>query len=406
MKEDGKKILMFLTRMPYPPVDGTRFKILKNVLEGLKPDFDLEFCIITDDAVEESQIKFLEKNFGSVRLFTPPRWRFYWNAFKTFFLRFPIQSGYYYFPAVGAWFLRNEKEYNAVYLHTLRLGRYAEALDEPRKRKVLFDFNDAISLNYHEGKKFASSLWRVIYSLEEKRIKRYETKLLGEFHYFNVASQRDKEYLLGNYSAAGLPERDIVFKNIKHGIDSKILHYVWKGGSDSLVFMGNLRYPPNTDAVVHFLKNLWPEIKRRIPSLKLTIIGRKDNLDLGDGDDVTFMGFVDDPYRLIAESGVFIAPLRFGAGTPTKILEAMALGIPVVTTPLGVRGIEGAENSKNLLVGEVDDAEGWAKMVESLLNGGDLARRIGGAGREFVAKHYVDKQSQAEFRKLFHKMLG
>ncbi len=400
---DKNKILIFLTRVPYPPVDGTRFKVFNNVIQGLSLDFDLEFLIVTDDRVKGSQIEYLEANFGKVHLFLHAKWRFYWNAFKSIFSALPIQSGYYYFREVRDWFLGNEKKYDALYIHTIRLGRYAEELNSAGRGKVLLDFNDAISLNYKEGKKFASPFWRAVYSVEEERVENYETKLLTEFRYFNVASRRDKEYLLENHSHAGL-RRDFVFENIRHGIDSRILQYEWVGKNNSLVFMGNLKYPPNADAVSYFLKDLWLEMKREIPSLKLTIIGEKDSLGFGDHEDVLFTGFVNDPYEIISESGVFIAPLRFGAGTPTKILEAMALGIPVVTTPLGAGGIDGLKDGKDLFVEGIDDREGWIKTVRSLLGNHNLARRVGDEGRKFVMENYLDKRSREEFRKLFHRI--
>lgn len=405
MEKNKKKILIFLTRMPYPPVDGTRFKILKNVLEGLKPDFGLEFCIITDDKVKRSQVEYLEKNFGPVHLFLHGREMFYWNALKSIFSTLPIQAGYYHFRNVERWFLKNEKNYDVVYVHTLRLGRYAEKLNEADRRKVLLDFNDAISLNYKEGKRFASPFWRIVYSIEEKRIRKYEVKLLSELSYFNIASRRDKEYLLENYSALRFPARDFVFESVRHGIDSKILSYDWVKRDDSLVFIGNLKYPPNADAVRYFLKVLWPAISKEMPALKLTIIGRNDGLGFENGERVNFTGFVDDPYKTISESGVFVAPLRFGAGTPTKILEAMAIGIPVITTPLGVRGIEGARVGKDLLVEEIEDVEGWTRAVKLLLSDDDLARRIGESGKKLVVENYLDQRSRERFRELFHEIV-
>ncbi len=408
MEKDKKKVLMFLTRVPYPPVDGTRFKIFNNVIQGLKPAFDLEFCIVTDDRVKDEQIKYLEDNFGPVHLFTFPKWRFYWNAPKMFCSPLPLQAGYYYFRTVRHWLLGHIGDYDAVYVHTLRLGRYAEQFDTATKRKVLIDFNDAISLNYEEGKKFASPFWRFVYSIEEKRIRRYESRLLGGFHYFNVASRRDKEYLWRNYAAtgAGGSVRPVVFENIRHGIDSKIIRYEWGGSKESLVFMGNLKYPPNADAVRHFLEHVWPTLKERMPGLAFTVIGRKDGLNFDAPQGVTFTGFVDDPYKLIAESGVFVAPLRFGAGTPTKILEAMAVGIPVITTPLGARGIDGILDGKHLLVVGTDNGEEWTRAIRRVIEDRDAARRLGASGKKFATENYLDVSSQEQFRQLFHKITG
>ncbi|MCL4399800.1 glycosyltransferase family 4 protein [Patescibacteria group bacterium] len=405
MEKNKKKILIFLTRVPYPPVDGTRFKIFNNVIQGLKPDFDLEFCIVTDDKVVDSQIEYLENNFGKLHLFLYPRWRFYWNAIKFILSSLPMQAGYYYFREVNKWFIKNEKYYDGIYIHTLRLARYVEKAVAVVNNKILLDFNDAISLNYKEGKKFASLFWRLVYSLEEGKIRRYETRLLGEFKYFNVASGRDRNYLLNNYSKSGFND-GFVFENIKHGVDSNVFRYSWNKRKDSLVFMGNLKYPPNRDAVDNFLGKLWPDIRREMPQLKFIVIGRKDGLNFVEREGVEFTGFVDDPYKIISESGVFVAPLRFGAGTPTKILEAMAIGIPVITTPLGVLGIDGVKNDKEIIVKTLDDVGLWASVIKSLLENKKLAEEIGDNGKKFVFSNYRDESSREMFRDMFKKIIG
>ncbi|MCL4405396.1 MAG: glycosyltransferase family 4 protein [Patescibacteria group bacterium] len=395
-----KKILVLLTRLPYPPVDGTRFKILNNIIQGLEPEFDLEFCIVTDDNVKESQTSYLRNNFGRLYLFRYAKWKFYLRALVSVFSNKPMQTGYYYFREVKKWLSDHAEQYDAIYVHTIRLGKYAEKISKVCRDKIVLDFNDAISLNYKDGKRFASPFWRAIYSIEESRIKNYEVRLLSEFEYFNVTSARDKRYILDNYSRTGF-SNNFTFENIKHGIDSKVLNYHWKRGNNSLVFMGNLKYPPNTDAVRFFLEGLWPNIKKGNPSLKLVVIGDRGSLKFVDGEDVTFTGFVDDPYTVIAAGAVFVAPLRFGAGTPTKILEAMAIGIPVITTPLGVAGIEGVEEGRNIVVKDVNDVVGWVDSIDRLLSDAAYARQVSEKGRELVTASYTDKLSQERFRKLF-----
>lgn len=402
MGNNKKKVLIFLTRLPYPPVDGTRLKILSNLIRGLGQEFDLEFCIVTDDKVDEYQIDYLEDNFGSVHLFKYAKWRFYVKAIASVFSTMPIQAGYYYFEEARKWFLANAKNYDAIYIHTLRLARYAEKLKPAEIEKIVIDFNDAISLNYKEGKKFASPLWRIVYSIEESRIRKYETKLLSEFKYFNVTSARDKQYLLNNYNKSGL-KNDFVFENIRHGIGSKVLQYHWERKDNSLIFMGNLKYPPNTDAVRFFLKNMWPAINEKA-DFKFVVIGDKGALDFGENENVVFTGFVDDPYSMIAKSSVFVAPLRFGAGTPTKILEAMAIGIPVITTPLGILGIDGAENGVNVLSAKVDDVKEWIRCINLLIADSRFAHQLGSSGRDLVAANYTDKTSQQKFIELFRRV--
>src|SRR6266480_2088257 len=151
MDAETKRILVFLTRIPYPPVDGTRSKVLNNVVKGLATHFALDFLIVTDEAVKDSQVEFLEENYGHVLVFPFRSWHFAFRAPRYVFSSFPMQVGYYFNRRADAWFKANLHRYDAVYVHELRLGRYLEGLHREERERLLIDFNDAISLNYVRG---------------------------------------------------------------------------------------------------------------------------------------------------------------------------------------------------------------------------------------------------------------
>ncbi len=394
------KILIFLTRFPYPATDGTRHKILDDVVSGLTKNFELNFLIVTNEKPSTEQVKFLEDNFGQVTVFYYPKWQVWKNVCLTLFSSYPLQAGYYYFKKVQDWFIKNLVNYDAVYAHTLRLGKYLEKLSAEQKKKIMLDFNDAISLNYQEAKKKASLFWRFIYSLEANRVKNYEKKLLNTLNYFNVVSQFDKEYLLQNVNIT-----KIIFNSIPHGVNSVLFNTLPISPQKRLVFMGNLSYPPNLDAIQYFLKNIFSQILEKMPNLQLCIIGGGNNLTRQIFKNVTFTGFIKEPAQLIADSSIFVAPLRFGAGMPTKILEAMALGLPVITTPLGARGIPGLIDKNNILIKDFHDTAGWANLVCDIVSNEPLRKNIGNKARDFIKENYSDKIAGQKFCDFFTEII-
>jgi glycosyltransferase involved in cell wall biosynthesis len=399
MGTEKERILLFLTRIPYPPIDGTRSKILNNVVKGLATQFELDFLIVTSEIPKQDQIRFMEENFGRVFIFSFKRWRFILRALGYLFSSLPIQVGYYFHKEANTWFKSNLHMYNAVYVHGLRLGRYLEGLQEKERARLLIDFNDAISLNYKEAKKFAPLLWRLIYTLEEKRVREYEVWLLRNYKNFSIVSENDRRYL--SASIAHFQEQlDIRFEYIPHGVDSQLLNYSGNFGR-KIVFMGNLAYPPNRDAVNYFCRHIWPLLKSVVPDVRFIVIGNGKRFLEKRYPDILFTGFLENPYKLIAECSIFVAPLRFGAGVPTKLLEAMAIGVPVVTTPLGAQGILGARDGVNIFVLEKGEPGTWVTLLKELLGNSSLAMKVGRQAKRLVESQYSDIIAQEQFRKFF-----
>jgi glycosyltransferase involved in cell wall biosynthesis len=400
-----KKILILLTRFPYPPVDGTKSKILNNIILALKKEYEIGFCIITSEKPTERQISFFEK-LGKLKFFHISKIKFYWCAIKTLFSKNPIQTGCYYFGEADEWIKRDINKYDAIYVHTIRLGRYIEELDTFLKNKILLDFNDAISLTYKNGKKYASIFWRIIYSIEQKRVLKYEMKIIKALKNFNIVSKRDKDYLLNQSDLRDENINRIIFSNIGHGVSDDLLKYTYLGKKNGLVFIGNLHYPSNFDSVEYFCENIWPPLKQKRPDLIFTVIGKGRELFKKKYPDVTFKGYVENPYPIIAEHKIFIAPIRFGAGMMTKVLDALTLGMPVITTSLCADGIIETKNDNFLIVKDADDINGWIDSINNLLDNDDLSRQIGTKAREVMIKNYLNSNIQQQFIQRFDKIIS
>jgi glycosyltransferase involved in cell wall biosynthesis len=157
--------------------------------------------------------------------------------------------------------------------------------------------------------------------------------------------------------------------------------------ASTVVFTGSINYRPNTDAVAYFIKEVMPQLLRLKPSAKFVVVGQgvPDSLLRMAGANVEFIGAVPDVRPYVARAGVVIAPLRVGSGTRLKILEALAMGKPVVTTTIGCEGLS-VVDGEHLVV--ADDPQPFAEAVARLISDRKLAMELGRSGRALIERDY------------------
>ena len=168
-----------------------------------------------------------------------------------------------------------------------------------------------------------------------------------------------------------------------------------------VIFCGSLSFPPNVQAVEWFVSKCWTTVRRLQPNAEFLVIGKNPPAELAPRLEkhpgVRVTGFVDDVRRYILESAVSVAPMVSGTGIKNKILEAWALGTPVVATPLAVKGLV-CECDVNILIGKSPDE--FAAAAASLLADPGRRERIGAAGRAHVIRHYSWETFRAKFNSI------
>ena len=146
-------------------------------------------------------------------------------------------------------------------------------------------------------------------------------------------------------------------------------------------------YSANVDAVVWFVNNIWPELSHQHPALSFAIVGRDPTPEVRAlaGDRVSVTGTVPDVRPYYAGALAAVVPLRIGSGTRLKILEAMAAGIPVISTRLAAEGLDLADDTHLLIA---DSASEMIAAVSRLAASPELWRRLSRSGREAVSRSY------------------
>jgi glycosyltransferase involved in cell wall biosynthesis len=216
-------------------------------------------------------------------------------------------------------------------------------------------------------------LRRMSASFEYLRALRYELKLLPKLDRIQVCSKENADVLL-RY----LPElRSRMDDNFRAGIDTRSYNFRLAGRTpNTMLFLGSFRHIPNQEALQWFVRSVLPLIRQRMPEAKLVVVGSdpppRHSLP-GLGDSVDLRGFVPDVREPLSECAIFVCPILAGSGMRVKLLEAMASGIPVVSTYIGAEGLADTDGEYAALS---DDPQGFADRCIDLLTSPDKANAM------------------------------
>ena len=200
---------------------------------------------------------------------------------------------------------------------------------------------------------------------------------------------------------------DLAISVVSSGIDVKYLQEKQVVTKEPIILMtGFMNDPANEDGVEWFVNHVWPQLRARHPEVKFYIVGSSPSSKirkLEEKDDrITVTGAVEDlrPYRNLAS--VFVSPIRLGSGMRLKVLEAMAGGLPVVSTSLGVAGID-AQTGVNCLV--ADTPELFIRSIEWLLTDPELSKQMARAARELIEQKYTLEEGLQRFEKTIQSIV-
>lgn len=268
-------------------------------------------------------------------------------------------------------------------VHADTLGLIEGVLEEIDAVKVVNHHNIESDLVLRRAAREHNVLAKAFLYREWARLRKYEKEFCPRYDLNVVVSNRDDRLLRGL-------KKNINTAIIENGVDCKYFQH--EGGdrdSKELIFTGSLDWYPNEEGMFFFCKQVWPLLKKRHRDVRLTIIGRNPSERLvalvAREKDINLKGYVRDVRPYVKEAKVFVCPVRQGGGTRVKILDALAQGIPVVSTPIGCEGLDVTDGG-NIMVAR--DVEEFVRQITVLLSNKDLWNKLSRNGRMLVEKKY------------------
>jgi len=391
------RILFLTSRFPYPPLGGDRLRAYHIIKHLLKQGHEVDLLSLSDSSVR------LTESFPKGKVVFLGKSSSYLNCLRGLFSREPLQI-WYFRSAEMRKAVRNvldRRRHHLIFCHLIRTAQYAD--DTRWGIPGIIDMTDAISLNYERVSNSIMrrlSLKKFIYAFEKERVLRYEREVMRSFDKCILISEKDKEYLKKTNDSGNL-------EVVPNGIDlNKFAYFGEAYDRNSIVFLGNMRTVPNEDAVFYFIKEVFPLIKKELPSARFTIIGDSPTKGLlrlaGSRPDIHITGYVEDVRKFLNTAALSVAPMRLGAGMQNKILESMSVGVPVITTSIGLEGLSACPG-KEILV--EDSPELFAKQAVKMMKEGSFRRHISLEGRQLVEKIYSWENALKRLDGILHELV-
>ena len=268
-----------------------------------------------------------------------------------------------------------------VHFDSPDLGMFAAGLEG--FRKVLNHHNCESAMAERRAQMESNPLKKAFLQMHAAKLARLERDLCHQFEVNTVVSPLDAETLHSRNPRAHIHV-------VENGTDTH--HFASSGEKEepkTLIFAGSLNWYPNLSAIQFFMRDVWPMVKKECPKVRLTLAGQSPPDWLvrlaQENPSVELVANPEDIRPWVARASVFICPIRDGGGTRLKILDAMAMGKPVVSTSVGCEGLR-VEHEENILL--ADTPETMAKAIQRLFESEALRRKIAAAGRALVEQHY------------------
>jgi polysaccharide biosynthesis protein PslH len=393
------RIAVFTPYLPYPPDTGGKIRSY-HLLRALATRFEVDlYTVYHGKGPSDAAVREIEKDCRRVVLFhLKQRWRTRDRIRRALFTPLPRVIYHFHTPASLEEARRclDDSEYDLVITDEICMTPYAElAPNLPRivtRQKVDRVHHKEVAMARPWG---LEKVWDLI---EVVKWRRYEQAKMPLYHAYLACSEQD--VMLISKDAPDMPA--LVIPN-GADLDQFVPSGLLRTENPTLLYVGSMNYYPNVDAVQFFFEAMYEEVRREAPEAWVQIVGHAPPPEIQQksglpGVEVT--GTVPDVRPYYERATVFIVPLRLGGGTRLKIIEAMAMGLPVVSTTVGAEGLEICPGESILIA---DDPSSFVESVRRLLSDPHLHARIAQGGRA-LARRYDWKELTKPYADLVEKV--
>jgi sugar transferase (PEP-CTERM/EpsH1 system associated) len=387
------RLFVLLSRVPYPLEKGDKLRAFHQVVQLSKKN-EIVLCALNPNRKLNKRDAFsaLQPYCRSINFIDIPVAGRIWNIFKAFLKGLPLQVGYFYSCKAASKVNKLIEEYKPdhIYCQLLRTAEYVKNSDIPKT----IDYQDVFSYGVKRRMEKAPFYTKPVFRMEYQRLLKYEAKIFDLFDHKTIISIPDRDLIPH-------PEKQKIHV-IPNGVDHEFFSPRNSIKKVELVFTGNMAYPPNVDAAAFLVNEIMPLVWKQKPDTKVMIAGATPDKRVTSlkSDKVIVTGWLDDIRDSYAGSKVFIAPMQIGTGLQNKLLEAMSMKVPSITTPLANDALQ-AVDGESILIGK--DANALAQHILNLLNDETLYQKIADNGFTFVKQHYSWEEATDKLHQIIHK---
>ena len=375
-----KTLLITTSRFPFPLEKGDKLRAYHQIKE-LSKTYDIVLCSLTRTSIKKEWENELKKHCKSIHIFKLNYLLVLFNTFKMIFTEKPFQIGYFYQKSIHKKINKiiEQTKPSLIFCQLIRTAEYVKNIHSIPKT---LDYMDALSSGLFRRAENAKLISKHILNLEGKRVKMYENKIFDYFNHHTIISKQDKKLIQHPQ------QKNITI--IPNGIDDYFYNY--KNTSIKkeydLVFVGNLSYPPNIESCIYIVTKLLPIFESKGIHLNILLSGVNPSQKVqkfNELKNVTVSGWVDDIRESYLKGKIFIAPLFIGTGLQNKLLEAMALNTPCITTSLANNALGGKTGSELIIADTLVEFENGINL---LLNDSVYSNQLTKNAQQFVKENF------------------
>jgi sugar transferase (PEP-CTERM/EpsH1 system associated) len=386
------KLLVILSRVPYPLEKGDKLRAF-NQIKQLSKKYQIILFALNDKTLDEKALTELKKYCVAISVIKFSKVTIFFNLIRSFFNGNPLQVGYFYFNKaqrkVDEMIKKHKPDH--IYCQLIRTAEYAKPYTNIPKT---LDYMDVFSKGMERRKSTDPFYMKPVLAMEYRRLLKYEHDVFKFFNNKTIISEQDKNLIPH-------PQKQEI-KVVRNGVDTDFFKPVTHKKEFELLFNGNMNYPPNVESAEYLVEKIMPYVWSKLPNVRLLISGASPNSRVTalESDKVVISGWVDDIRENFMKSRVLVAPMQISIGLQNKLLEAMAMQLPCVTSTLANNAL-GAKHNEQIMV--ADTPEKYAHYIIELLQNEIKAKQIAMNGYQFVINNFNWQSSTAILEQLISK---
>ncbi|MCK9421783.1 MAG: glycosyltransferase [Bacteroidales bacterium] len=382
------RLFFLLPRVPYPTEKGDKLRAFHQI-KHLSKHHEIILCALNDGVLHEDAIPVLKKYVRAIHIIPISKITIFFNLLKTLFSWKPLQVGYFYNASSAKKVRKLIDQYQPdhIFCQLIRVAEYVKNIPIPKT----LDYQDVFSKGVDRRLATAPFYLKPFLKIEYRRLLRYEHMAFETFDNKIIISEPDRDLIPH-------PEREKIVV-VANGVDTDFFKPIIKEKQFDLVFTGNMGYPPNIKGAEFLVNEILPKVLSHKPGLRLLIAGANPHLRVMvlKSPQVEVSGWVPDMRDCYAVARIFIAPMQIGTGLQNKILEAMAMQIPCITSKLAFLALN-ARDGEEILVAQTPDE--YVRHILLLLNNPEKSEQIAKNGFAFVHRNFNWETETAKIEKL------